>query len=58
MSEPPVLLVEPRDGLPTVVADTAALAETIAAEWDAQRDVVTVATFGDRRGGTAQHVVR
>ena len=31
MSEPPVLLVEPRDGLPTVVADTAALAETIAA---------------------------
>jgi ribonuclease D len=31
VSEPPVLLVEPRDGLPTVVADTAALAETIAA---------------------------
>ena len=31
MSEPPVPLVEPRDGLPTVIADNRALATTVAA---------------------------
>ena len=39
MSEPPVPLVEPRDGLPTVIADNPALATTVAAFAAAQGPV-------------------